>query len=310
MSGIFYDEFLRSLAAHIMGSVKRRCFTRRDLIAILIKIRTELAVPGHKQTPGAELLGRLVDSGVAQRVPIEATPSRRTTQPELFLFGLGATVETLHPVELLLASRPEGVICDFTALWMHALTTQVPPHHHVAVLDPKPAVQQTLVPREKHVATSSRRPRNPLGTPMFSFEGVPYYQTRRSVRRMPGVQKRYLTESTVYRITTREQTLLNALHYPRRCGGPSVVYEAWDSGLELVDEEFLLKHLVDIDDFRLALKVGYMLEQRGYNPNEKLDRFLAAAREAAARQDPYQVVPLFRGFQCTSIERRWHLEVL
>ncbi len=309
MSAKFFDEFLKGLAAHISGSVKRRCFTRRDLISILLKIRTELAIPGHKQMPGGQLLERLVASGVVQQVPIGATSAQRAAPPEIYLFGLRATVEALHPAELLLASRPDGVICDFTALWMHSLTTQVPPHHHVAILDQMPAAQPPLAPRAKHVGSSTKRSRNPLGTPMFAFQGVPYYQTHRIARRMPGVQERYLTESTVYRVTTREQSLLNALHYPRRCGGPPVVYEAWDTGLEFLDEELLWAHLIDIDDFRLALKVGYMLEQRGYSPATTLGDYLATARAAAARQDPYQAVPLFRGFQFTNNDRRWHLEV-
>ena len=35
MSAKFFDEFLKSLAAHVTSSAKRRCFTRRDLISIL-----------------------------------------------------------------------------------------------------------------------------------------------------------------------------------------------------------------------------------------------------------------------------------
>ena len=309
MSAEFFNVFLKSLAAHISGAVKRRCFARADLISILVRIRTELAVPGHKQTTGVDLLNRLVDSGVAQAVPVEAPSAKKAAQPGFYLFGLGATVESLHPVELLLARQPGGVICDFTALWMHALTTQVPPHHHVAILDRRPAVEQPRLPRKKYKGQSSKRARNPLGTSMFSFQGVPYYQTHRIARRMPGVQTRYLTDSTVFLVTNREQSLLNSLHYPGRCGGPPVVYEAWDTGLELLDEELLLEQLVAIDDKRLGLKVGYMLEQRGCKPAEKLQDYFDAAREAAAREDPYQTAPLLRGYHFTNIDSRWHLEV-
>ena len=313
MAERFMDQVLAKLARRISespsGALRNRCLSRRDLIRLLVRIRNELAVIGEKQTPGTEMLQRLVASGLVQPVPIDVYPTSKHTDGEVFLVDFGASVESLHPVELLLALRPSasGVICYFTALWQHALTTQIPPHHHIARLI-SPPVLESGSPSSGSQARAKVRARDPLGTRRCLFQGTPYYETRRSTGWVPGVQTRHLNEITIFQMTTIEQTLLDTLQHPQRCGGPAVIFEAWDTGLEILDEERLLSCLVAIDNALLERRVGYLLEWCNYEPEGELKARLVNARKVAAHCE-YGRPPIFRGYHFERTDDRWLLEV-
>ena len=53
-----------------------------------------------------------------------------------------------------------------------------------------------------------------------------YYSNKRDVSLVPGIQFRVVSPRCWLRITTLEQTLLDALMQPVRCGGEAVALEA------------------------------------------------------------------------------------
>ncbi len=83
--------------------------------------------------------------------------------------------------------------------------------------------------QRRRSAPSKLRPKGgpKLGTLLFIYQGTTYYTTKRSSRLAPGVQLRDFGPRTQLRITTCEQTLLDALEKPIHCGGAEVVFEAW-----------------------------------------------------------------------------------
>ena len=85
--------------------------------------------------------------------------------------------------------------------------------------------------------------RNPLGTEIFRFEGVGYYSNKRDASLVPGIQFRVVSPRCWLRITTLEQTLLDALMQPVRCGGAAVVLEAWETGVKQFDADRMSEHL-------------------------------------------------------------------
>ena len=80
-------------------------------------------------------------------------------------------------------------------------------------------------------------------------------------------------------MTTLEQTLLDTLHKPWSCGGSSVVFEAWERGVPLLDEERTAEYLMKIGRFDLTRRGGYMLDNNNYSPvDPKLCKLLNAAK--------------------------------
>ncbi len=66
---------------------------------------------------------------------IELTGSDGNILPSRFyLIGLNETGNVLHPVELLQAILPQGVMCYFMAIEFHKLSTQIPSHYNASNL--------------------------------------------------------------------------------------------------------------------------------------------------------------------------------
>jgi len=122
-----------------------------------------------------------------------------------------------------------------------------------------------------------------------------------------GVQTVWLAEHALARITTLEQTLLDTLHRPWACGGPSVVFEAWERGATLMDETRMAQHLRALDNAALSRRVGYLLEQQGHAVTDPALRGMlqdAQRQFATERQEP---VPLLPGVPATQTVEEWGL---
>ncbi|MFT3882954.1 MAG: hypothetical protein QM703_25270 [Gemmatales bacterium] len=78
---------------------------------------------------------------------------------------------------------------------------------------------------------------NLLGEWLFTYKGLRYYKTTKENRLVPGIQTRFLNPTSIVRITSLEQTLLDTLHRPLSCGGPAVVMEAWEQGITRAKKE-------------------------------------------------------------------------
>jgi hypothetical protein len=212
-----------------------------------------------------------------------------------------------------MAGRPAGVVSYFSAVAFHALTTQLVGHHHVAELQrqgpgPKsPRSADELVERPEPSATvGSRQPRG-LGKLLFRSRGVPFYSSRRSARLVPGVQMRDHGPRAQVRITTLEQTLLDTLYKPFYCGGPEVVFEAWQEGVAArrIDEERLVAYLRAMNYPATTRRLAVMLELAGGVPGAELRRFLDDCRAAIDRGRPHARISLLPGVEYENLNEPW-----
>jgi hypothetical protein len=267
------------------------------------------------------LAAEKVESGLSHSSLLEWLCRLRLASPlpveseSVYLLEIGASAEAeVDPLELLMAGKPSGVVCYFSAVAFHALTTQLVEHHHVAELRPQ-APGPESGRREEDVAerpgrspaSGSRRPRRGLGKLLFRFQGIPYYSTRRSARLVPGVQTRGRGPRAQVRITTLEQTLLDTLYKPFHCGGPEVVFEAWQESVasRRIDEERLVSHLRAMNYPATARRLGVMLELTGGAPGAELRRFLQACQEAINRQGPHARISLLPGVDYQNLNEPW-----
>ncbi len=286
-----------------------RCWTARSLGRLIREIRDELAADGIR----ADLTHRAILtwlSGLCLLREIKA-------DGEAFhVLEIGAPAgQTPDPLELLMAARPLGVICYFSAVAFHGLTTQRMSHHHVATTTP-PAPRRTdsngnavAVPQDpapaSHYATGSARSK--LGKVLFRYEETPYYVTQRSTQLTPGVKLRDFGPRTNLRITSYEQTLLDTLYKPFHCGGPEVVFEAWRVAIRSgqLDEECIADCLQRMCYPATTRRVAVMLELIGHTCGRALGRILDQARDSIKRDSPYVQISLFPGVGYKSLDPEW-----
>jgi predicted transcriptional regulator of viral defense system len=106
-------------------------------------------------------------------------------------------------------------------------------------------------------------------------------------------------------MTTLEQTLLDTLHKPWSCGGSSVVFEAWERGLPLLDETRVLEYLKKIGRTDLTRRVGYMLENNNYSPvDPKLCKLLNDAK-AKVKKGQMLTIPLLPDVPSKALDDTW-----
>lgn len=258
------------------------------------------------------MLHSLVQSGLVHPVPL-TDPNNNEPIEKFFSIGLNEVSHELDPIELLQAVVSSGVVCYFTAVYFHELSTQIPTQHHIAwMIDAPPRRNRSSVnvraPRTSARTTTQKR--DPLGERQFLYRNVPYYKTTRYRRRVPGIQERYFTNKTIFSITTYEQTLLDTLHSPMSCGGPPVVFEAWGNAANQLDQARLLQYLQAIDDQRLSRRVGYMLfEYLEYEMDAQLEKYLQQTRRQVASEKTTTTISLLSGYEYAHANLDWHLEV-
>jgi len=294
-----------------------RWISETRLKSLLIAVRDDLDIAGKATLTGGLLLEGLCQSGLAHALEIADVPPGQKPL-RIYRVGMGGS-HGITPLELLQAVKPGQVACYFSALEFHELTTQVAPHHHTArleaVIDRGSAWMEpgpgSALPGHRDgdpsvLGGSTRRDRA-LGTLLFHHEGVPYYCTRRDRALVPAVQWVYVSAETMVHITSLEQTLLDTLHRPWICGGPAVVYEAWERGAARLQGEGLAACLRAIDRPTLCRRVGYMLNHCGcHMDSPALADVLRNARESAAVEP---MLPLLMGVPWSSIDSEWNVGV-
>lgn len=240
-----------------------------------------------------------------------------------YLLEMGASPKSeIDPLELMMAYEPAGVACYFSAIAYHSLTTQMPSHHHVAVLTSSSEVRGTNEDRqsnnenEEHretiakTAVSDNRTRkkcDPLGKVVFSYLDIPYHVTRRKKTLMPGVQNRSNGPRGQLRITTYEQTLLDTLHRPQNCGGPAVVLEAWQEAIasRRLDEKRMVEYLTRMEYPSTTRRLGAMFHLMDYKPGSGLAAYLDQVKKSFDRESPYSRISLLPGFEYTNLDNEW-----
>ena len=227
----YREEFLSRLSQRFAVPTPEwptvRCWTAATFGQICQQIRAEMtAVNLSSPLSSRSLLQWLQRLGLFHPLP--------TDRNTLYLFETGATAEA-DPLEILMANKPSGVICYFSAVGFHSLTTQPVGHHHVAELQPPQKAHSPSEPARLRGETNGKEfsassmPSGSLGKLLFRYQDIPYYFTRRSSRLIPGVQVRAYGPRSQIRITTREQTLLDTLFKPFHCGGPTVAFETLEN---------------------------------------------------------------------------------
>ena len=276
-----------------------RWMSRQSLIHLLVEIRSSLGV--SKTLSGVEMLNTLVDCNLAQKLQIDSVPAGKSP---FFIYCLDlGDVPAVTPMELLMATQSDfkkAAICYFTALQYHELTTQVAPYHHIAVLKNHPP---------RHVVSSQAGNPPSLGTQLFTFEGTPYYATMRDRLLIPGVQTVRIASHFQMRVTTLEQTLLDTLHRPWSCGGPSVVYEAWERGTPIIDDARLAQYLSELPNPDLMRRVGYLLEQNEHAVTDTGLKQMLLEAKRRAKVGGKIAVPLLPNTPSQAWNSEWGLYV-
>ena len=198
------------------------------------------------------------------------------------------------------------MICFFTAVAFHSLSTQPAVYHHVAIpTEPRPKLLAPTLTETRNVPRMQRKKADPLGTWLFTFRGLRYYKTIRDKKLIPGIQTRYTGPTSLIRITTLEQTLLDTLHRPLSCGGLAVVMEAWSQGLSRVNEDKLEMYLRQMGHLPIAQRVGYVLNNLGYKPGKALTTTLESFLSQLNPNDPNAYQQLFPGVKYDELRYPW-----
>jgi len=286
-----------------------RCISKFQLQKQLISIRDDLDFSGYKKITGKELLSHLENSGLA--FPIHTiNPNSNNYEDRIYVIGLESSASLITPIELLQAELPSGVVCYFTALEYHGLTTQTPSHHHIAKLVPGTSASKKIDIKQKESNEKETvRSFNPFGTMKFIYDEKPYYVTNRDINLVPGVQERYLNDKTRFRITNYEQTLLDTLHRPINCGGTSVVFEAWSTALDNINSQRLYSLLIKINNELLSRRVGYMLENIGFNLDDNLFKYFESTKKKILKKESDSIATLLPGIEYNQLDQDWFLRV-
>lgn len=310
-----WEEFLGALTERLSTPTpslpSTRCLTRHALSGIFMDIRKKLNLPTTFPA-GKEIIDRLTSMGLASCLPLEAHDKSSQGSPsrEFILFGIQESREReIEPVELLQAYNQKGIICYFTALSYYNLTTQVPVHNHVATLIRQTSTADTDVrePASKNPDRGIDTGKSRLGNHVFTYMGVPYYSIKRVENSIPGVKTRIVSGRTNIRISTVEQTLLDTLQYPFHCGGPEVVFEAWQRHSVHIDEDLISDYLRRIKIDPLTRRTGAILDLLGHTPGRNLRSFLKESRDRIFGIEDVPIIPLLRGIRLPQLDRSWNV---
>jgi hypothetical protein len=309
---IFISSLVSRLSQEPSTSLNPHCLSEYTLF----KLFKEIFAKGHgpifgekgRRLPATmeqtkewlEKIGLLTPIAIDE-YPVESKPSTRFYRLDV----LKKVQSQPNPLELLQAYDETGVICYFTAIAFHRLSTQPPAHHHLAIPTKPRPVSDPARPRKKRPIQPERKKADPLGTWLFVCQGLRYYQTSREVRLIPGIQTRHLGPTALIRITTLEQTLLDTLHRPLSCGGPAVVFEAWELGLRRVNEDKLDRYLMQMNRLQVAQRLGYILESFDYQPGSALKTTLDTYLARLDPNDPSAYQQLFPGMNYNHLQHPW-----
>lgn len=307
----YLEAFLANLSTKLATARAEwptlRCWSMPSLQRLFREIREELTESGlRSKLSNKSLLQWLSSVNIAREVVTEGMSFH------VLEFGtpLGKAPD---PLELLMAARPKGVICYLSSVAFHSLTTQQVAHHHVAMLQKPTAKLTTNETRDVTTGADADGTESPssqppqLGQILFRYEGTPYYVTKRSSRLVPGVQLRAYGPRVNLRITTYEQTLIDTLYKPFHCGGPEVVFEAWQEARRAsrLDEEWLAAYFQKMKYPATVRRTAVMFKLNGFVPGEALRHVLDETREAFDRESEFASISLLPGVAYKNLDKEW-----
>jgi predicted transcriptional regulator of viral defense system len=306
------NHYLAELSQRIAESNEQnptvRCWSANGLKELLTQIRTELL---KKKTltnsfPRSDsILSWLQENGLAYRLPVTPGSSAKKVA-SFYLLEVGAGPNSVvSPFELLQAFQPAGVICYFSALSFHGLTTQVPAFHHSALLVRRPPPEPVLDTPEREDTNEPKVARSGLGSLAFTYGETAYYSTRRYRDLVPGTQLHVLDQRIRLRVTDLEQTILDTLAHPGASGGQAVVFEAWAQGWGRVRPATIVSHLKAMG-LPLTRRFGAISRVLQLQLDEQIVSYLDSARTASFGQP---AINLFRGQPSQSLDPDWNVLV-
>ncbi len=293
------------LAAPTVDWPTTRCWTKPSLQQIFRQVRDELAAAElRSQQSNRSLIAWMSELGILHEL--------KAQDLTIYILEFGGSAgRALESPELLMAACPQGVICYFSAVAFHSLTTQPVAHHHVAVLQKSTrASAPSSVDKAKSVPESRSRTLQ-LGKLLFRFAETPYYLAERAARLVPGVQQRAMGPRTNIRITTLEQTLLDTLYKPFHCGGPETVFEAWHEAFQLggINEERLADYIERMNYPATARRTAVMFKLMQHAPGIALRRTLQVVREKIARNSEFAEISLLPGLDYSKTDEEWLVKI-
>jgi hypothetical protein len=100
---------------------------------------------------------------------------------------------------------------------------------------------------------------------------------------------------------------LDTLHKPFYCGGPEVVFEAWQEGAasRRIDEDRLVTYLRAMNYPATTRRLAVMLQLAGGVPGAGLRRYLDDCQGAIDRQGPYSRISLLPGIEYQNLNEPW-----
>lgn len=301
----FLTAFVKRLAAEPSTALNPACLSQLALRNLLGDILSELETRGIGPCfEKGQVKTWLLETGLLTAIPVEYGETKRTLRTTFYTLDLARRrFANASPYELLQAYDADGVICYFSAIAFHSLSTQPPMHHHIAILHDYR--EKTDRKTASTALTSLPRKYCELGTRLFKYAEVPYYKTSRERRLVPGIQTRYLGPNSLIRITTLEQTLLDVLHRPLSCGGPAVAFEAWEQGLSNLNENRLTDHLIAMEHLPTMQRLGYMLDTLDFKPQNRLASVLESCVARLEHADPSAYRQLFPGVKYENLRTPW-----
>jgi predicted transcriptional regulator of viral defense system len=313
-----WEYFIRHLRDRISQPSESQPVTRCWKRALLEKAITEVVSrekPVLKGTfpPAKEIIAHLENLGWIRAIAVDLPKS--TNARAFYLVDMeAAPADQPNAWELLQAWDPDGIICYLSAVIHHSLTSQRASHHHIAriVRKPMPITPsyeiKRLDERPSPQEQKSRASRNPLGSRIFSYQGIPFYVTRRLQSRLVGVQTRIEGPRTRLRITTIEQTLLDTFFHPQACGGLSVVVEAWENGCSKLDQSRLASYLNKINNLDLIRRTGAMLDMISEPIKAESLKILLAHTKEGLTTTNQSTIQMFPGIKSSDSNRNWGVE--
>jgi predicted transcriptional regulator of viral defense system len=303
-----WEVFLRTLGDRVSAASEKNLTARCWKISTLLREIRAITKSNQKVLrttfpPAHVVIEHLKRMGWIHSIKVQS-PNDAELNDFLLLDMEAGKGEPIYSPELLQAYLPDGVVCFFSAINYYELTTQVVAHHHVARINP-PKAKKSLAAVAATKPAGETVERNPLGTEIFHFENVGYYLNKRDASLVPGIQFRVVSPRCWLRITTLEQTLLDALMQPVRCGGEAVALEAWETGVKQIDAERMAEHLAKIQRDDLDRRVGAVLEMIGADfAASTLGQRLNEIRKRLVTQDVLEI-PLLAGFEFPELNKTW-----
>lgn len=285
-----------------------RIWCHSDLAKVISGIKKDHKAELRSTFPAAKaVIARMLEMEWLRGIPVEWPEGSNSVSPIFLLDMEAAPDESPEPWELLQGYQPAGVLCYFGAAAFHELTTQVPPFYHIATpRQPSGRTGAEAPLASEPVDPPDKKPPDLLGTMAFRYQGLAYYTTRPEASFMPGIQTRDYGQRTRLRITTPEQTMLDALWQPLKCGGQAVAFEIWERGVRKWNPDRMARHLQAINRHEWDRRVGAMLSLLGTDAgSDILCNLLHSRQDEMHRAPELQLLPLLSGQQGSNLIPEW-----